>query len=80
MVRFWTIENTLNEQGSAKAFACHDSHNRVYYIPRKLIDVVERKEPTTKYDVAHVLVEIPGWLIRKNGLPVFDLTELQVDR
>ena len=72
---FQTIESAMR-QGTEKALAVHDHHNRVYYIPRSKITVIEEIEPTNAYDVKHLIIEVPDWIIRKNNIPVFNITEL----
>ncbi len=79
-MRFWVSESTYNMQGSDKAFACHDSHKRTYYIPRSQVKVLEREEVQTAYDTVHILIEVPDWIVRKNRLPVFDFAEMDLDR
>ena len=79
-MRFTVIESTYLNQGSAKAFAVHDAHNRTYYIPRSQVSIIDKQEPQTEYDVAHLLIEVKDWVIRKNNIPVFNITEMHLDR
>ena len=72
---FQAIESAMR-QGTEKALAVHDHRNRTYYIPRSQIKVVEEIEPTNEYDVKHIIFEVPDWLIRKNNIPAFNITEL----
>lgn len=79
-MKFYVIEDTYTKQGTDKAFCDCDEHGRYYWFPRSQVKVLERIEPQSKYDVAHLHVEIPDWLIRKNLVPVFRLTALVIDR
>ena len=72
---FQAIESAMR-QGTEKALAVHDHCNKVYYIPRSQIKVVEEIEPANEYDVKHLIIEVPDWLIRKNSIPTFNITEL----
>ena len=76
---FQMIESAMR-QGSEKALAVHDHRNKTYYIPRSKITVTEEIEPTDAYDVKHIIIEVPDWLIRKNNIPVFNITELHLVR
>ena len=79
-MRFIVIESTYNNQGTAKAFSVSDQYNRTYWIPRSQVKIVERTEPRTKFDSVHLTIEVPDWIIRKNGIPVFNVTEMVLDR
>ncbi len=76
---FQMIESAMR-QGSEKALAIHDHLNRTYYIPRSQIKVVEEIEPANGFDAKHIIIEVPDWLIRKNNIPVFNITELHLGR
>lgn len=79
-MKFWVMESAYEKQGSAKAFACHDSRNNVYYIPRSQVKVIEKTEPATEYDSVYMLIDVADWIVKKNRLPIFDITELQLER
>ncbi len=80
MMRFRVIESTFNMQGTAKAFAVSDSHKRTYFIPRSQIKIVERIEAENEFDMAHLIIDVPNWIIRNNQIPIFNLTEMFLER
>lgn len=77
---FRTTDSMFFKQGTEKAHAVHDSKGRTYYIPRKLVKIVEEIEPQSEYDIPHFIVDIPDWIVRKNGLPIFEISELALER
>ena len=79
-MKFYVYEKTYNGQGSEKAFAVHDQFNRTYWIPRSQIKIEEKSEPINEFDEVVLTVEVADWIIRKNGLPIFKLTEMQLVR
>ena len=79
-MKFRVMENTYKTYGTAKAFAVSDQYNRYYYIPRSQVKVIEVIEPQSKFDMTQLIIEVPDWIIRKNGIPVFTLTEMDLER
>lgn len=79
-MRFVTTGSMFFKQGTEKAHAVHGAYGRTYYIPRKLVKVIETIPAENEYDIEHHVVEIPDWIIRKNSIPVFNLDELVLDR
>lgn len=79
-MKFNVIETTYKEQGNAKCFIDTDCYGKNYYIPRSQIKVVEREEAKSELGVAHLVIEVPNWIINKNNIPVFKLTALKLVR
>lgn len=79
-MQFLVKEDILAKYGSAKAFCDSDKYGNTHWIPRSMIKIAERIEPNGAHDRATLVVDIPDWLIRKNGIPVFALTNLQLYR
>ena len=77
---FKVIESVYTEYGTPKAFCVHDDYGQLYWIPRSQIKVIERIEKSNDLDVSGLVVEIPDWLIKKNSIPVFRLTEMTLIR
>lgn len=77
---FKVIESTYRSQGTANAFAVTDSNGRTYYIPRSQVNIVERQDPESDYDVAHLTIDVKDWVINRNRIPVFKITELSLVR
>lgn len=44
-----------------------------YYIPRSQITVIDQYEN-------RLLIDVKDWVINANQIPIFDLTEMQLDR
>lgn len=76
---FQAIESAMR-QGSEKALAIHDHYNKTYFIPRSQIKVIEEIEPVNEFDVKHIIIEVPDWILHKNNVPVFNITELHLVR
>ena len=79
-MKFIVQESTYIKQGTEKAFAVHDQYNKTYYIPRSQVAVVDTIRPQTKYDMTKLIIEVPNWIIKRNNIPVFNITEMTLDR
>ena len=79
-MRFKVYESTYNRHGTEKAFVCSDQYGHDYWIPRSQVKVVERIEPKSEYEVPELIIDVPNWIIHKNCIPIFTLTELWLVR
>lgn len=79
-MKFTIIESTYNKQGTEKAFACSDQYSNTYWIPRSQVKVIEKIEPETEYDMPRLVIDVPDWIIRRNNIPVFTITEMDLVR
>lgn len=73
------IRETALRNGTEKAFMDEDQYHNHYFIPRSLIKIKERIPGQFECDTV-LLVEIPDWIIRKNCIPIFTLTDLHLVR
>lgn len=78
-MRFLINEHELG-CGSAKALSVSDHNKRTYWIPRSQISVVETIEKENDYDTTKHIIEVKDWVINKNNIPIFKLTEMQLIR
>lgn len=79
-MRFYINEAIYNEQGTEKAFCDTDDHGFRYYIPRKIVKVISRRRSDNDLIINNIeiLVDIPDWLIKKNGIPIYRMTAMNV--
>ena len=79
-MRFITTDSMFFKTGTAKAYVVSDERSTHYYIPKSQVKIIETIEPESEFGIERHIIEIPDWLIRKNGIPVFKLTELELYR
>ena len=76
-MKFEIGKNTYN-RGTKKAFSVTDSYNRTYYIPRTQTEVLDEYVQDGFHEV--LLIEVKDWVIHRNNIPVFNLTEMGLIR
>lgn len=78
-MKFETVGSVFFKQGTKKAYAVHDERY-TYYIPKSQVKVIKKIPAESEYDIDTYIIEIPDWLVNKNGLPIFKLAELALVR
>ena len=74
-MRFIINRSTYNA-GSEKCIALTNDryiHQGTYYIPRSQITVLDECEDD-------LLIDVKDWVIGANNIPIYDLTEMKLDR
>ena len=76
-MKFKIGKNTYN-RGTAKAFVVTDGYNKSYYIPRSQTEVLDEYVQDGFAEL--LLIDIKDWVIRRNDIPVFNMTEMALIR
>ena len=77
---FTVEEHVYKAYGTEKAFCASDCYGHVYWFPRSLVKIIRREEHKKPLIGATLTVDIPDWIIHKNVVPIFKLTELRLVR